>query len=294
VGVDPVFVDIDRTTHNLDPDDAETVFDASTRGLLPVHLWGRACDVERLEAQAGRHRVALVFDAAHAFACTHRGRFIGGFGDAEVFSFHATKFINTFEGGAITTRDGDLADRLRRMRNFGFESLDNAAFVGTNGKLSEVSAAMGLACLDGIDEIVAWNRECHEMYAEGLRDVPGITLVRYDPTEKSNYQYVVIEVDERRANLSRDQLLSLLAAENVQGRAYFSRGCHQMAPYNGRPRTRALPATEAVCSRVLALPTGAAVREQDVRLIARIVRVAVERASDAKSARRASTAPTRP
>src|SRR5438045_3336291 len=126
-----------------------------TTGIVGVHLWGQACEIEALEEIARRRRLKLLFDAAHAFACSHNGRMIGSFGDAEVFSFHATKFFNTFEGGAVVTNDDELAGKIRLMKNFGFSGYDCVSYIGTNGKMSEVSAAMGLTSLESIDEFVA-------------------------------------------------------------------------------------------------------------------------------------------
>jgi dTDP-4-amino-4,6-dideoxygalactose transaminase len=172
-----------------------------------------------------------MFDAAHAFACTHHGQMIGGFGDAEVFSFHATKFFNTFEGGAITTNNDDLARRMRSMRNFGFAGLDNVTDLGTNGKMSEISAAMGLTSLESLNEFISVNLRNYYAFSAGLQDIPGVKLIQYNPQEKNNYQYVVIEIDEKTAGLNRDQFVRILHAENIRARRYFYPGCHQMEPY---------------------------------------------------------------
>src|SRR5262249_40654603 len=148
----------DPDSHTLDPERVEAAITPRTRGIIGVHLWGRPCAVEQLADLAERHGLALLYDAAHAFGCSHRGRMVGGFGDAEVFSFHATKFVHSFEGGAITTNDDALAARVRLMRNFGFAGYDRVVSPGTNGKMSEVSAAMGLTSLDGLDDLVTRNR----------------------------------------------------------------------------------------------------------------------------------------
>src|SRR5207247_3514885 len=123
-----------------------------------VHLWGRGCEIAALTEIANRHCLKLLFDAAHAFACSYGGRMIGGFGDAEVFSFHATKFFNTFEGGAVTTNDDELAEKIRLMKNFGFSGFDNVIYIGTNGKMNELSAVMGLTGLESLNDFVYINR----------------------------------------------------------------------------------------------------------------------------------------
>ncbi len=143
---------------------------ARTTGILGVHVWGRPCDVQGLTELAQRHRLALLFDAAHAFGVTHGGRPIGNFGSCEVFSFHATKVFNTFEGGAISTNDDELAQRIRWMQNFGFSGLDQVDFIGVNGKMSEISAAMGLVSLESLGEFVDVNRRHHARYAERLSE----------------------------------------------------------------------------------------------------------------------------
>jgi dTDP-4-amino-4,6-dideoxygalactose transaminase len=146
-GVTPVFADIDPRTHTLDPEAVRRAITPRTTGIIGVHLWGQPAAVDELQAIADEHGLSLMFDAAHAFACTHQGRMIGGFGRAEVFSFHATKFFNSFEGGAVMTDDDEIAEKARLMRNFGFAGYDNVIHPGTNGKMIEVCAAMGLTNL---------------------------------------------------------------------------------------------------------------------------------------------------
>jgi dTDP-4-amino-4,6-dideoxygalactose transaminase len=275
--ITPVFCDIDPATHNIDPARVEELITPRTTGIVGVHVWGRPCDVEALEDIAARHGLQLLFDAAHAFGCTHRGRMIGGFGAAEVFSFHATKFLNSGEGGAVATNDDGLAARLRLMRNFGFSDYDDVSYVGTNGKMSELSAAMGLTSLESMDVFIAANRANHAAYADGLRHVPGVTVTRYDPGEQSNYQYVVLEVDRARAGLSRDELQRVMHAENVLARRYFHPGCHRMEPYRSYfPHAGLLlPETERLTDRVLSLPTGTAVGTADVAVVCDIIGRAV-------------------
>lgn len=275
--ITPVFCDMDPATHNIDPRRVEALITPRTTGILGVHVWGRACDADALGEIAARHRLKLLFDAAHAFACSHRGRMIGGFGLAEVFSFHATKFFNTFEGGAVVTNDDALAEKMRLMRNFGFAGFDNVVYVGTNGKMSEVSAAMGLTGLESLDEFVGVNRENYHAYRAGLSDLPGLQLIRYDERERCNYQYVVIEVDPSASPLSRDELVAVLHAENVLARKYFWPGVHRMQPYKALfPNAHLLlPETERVAPRVFLVPSGTALPERAVETICEILRAAL-------------------
>ena len=276
--ITPVFCDIDPATHNLNPRTVEQMITPRTAGILAVHLWGRPCEVRELQTIADKHNLTLLFDAAHGFGCSYQERKIGGFGCAEVFSFHATKFVNAGEGGAVVTNDDTLAARMRLMNNFGFSGYDNVIYLGTNGKMSELSAAMGLTNLESQAEFTRLNQANFETYEENLRGINGLSLLRYDPRNSPNYQYVVVEIDSEQMGLSRDELLSVLHAENVLARRYFYPGVHRMEPYRSHfPHAGSLlPHTEAVAGRVLHLPTGTGVNDTDIGKICAIIRSAVE------------------
>lgn len=276
-GLTPVFADIDPATHNLDPKLIERHITPRTTAIVGTHLWGRPCAVSSLEEIAKRNGLALIFDAAHAFGCSEGGRMLGGNGTAEVFSFHATKFLNSFEGGAICTNDDALAQRARLMVNFGFSGYDNVIHAGTNGKMTEVCAAMGLTSLEAVGDLIAVNRENYLRYAGNLAGIPGISLIAYDDRERNNYQYIVIEIDESRAGIRRDTLIRVLHAENVLARKYFWPGCHRMEPYRSLvpDAARFLPATEAIAARVVVLPTGQTVGADTIDAVCGIVRAAV-------------------
>lgn len=275
--ITPVFCDVDPVTHALDPRRVEALITPRTTGIIGVHLWGRPCAVEELEDLARRRGLKLMFDAAHAFGCRHGGRPIGGFGAAEVFSFHATKFFNTFEGGAISTNDDELAGRLRFMKNFGFAGYDRVVALGVNGKMTEVCAAMGLTGLESLDQFIAVNERNHGLYREAFAGLPGMQAFDPGPHGSSNFQYVIHEVDAESAGLTRDELVRVLWAEGVRARRYFHPGCHRMEPYRSRPEgLRApLPETERLCERVVALPTGTAVGAEEIARIGELVRFAL-------------------
>ena len=282
--VTPVFCDLDPATHNLDPSRVEALITPSTTGIIGVHVWGRPCAVEALEGIARRQGLTLMFDAAHAFGCGHAGRRIGTFGLAEIFSFHATKFFNTFEGGCVATNDDGLAARIRLMKNFGFSGLDNVIYLGTNGKMTEICAAMGLASFDALDGLIATNRANYLAYQAALADLPGLRLIDYDQRESQNFQYIVIELDEQAFGLGRDELVRVLWAENVRARKYFWPGVHRMEPYRTKfPETwRSLPATEALASRVMLLPTGQTVDHATINSIAQVLAAANAEAAEVK------------
>lgn len=256
-GITPVFADIDPITHTLDPDAVRRMITPRTTGILATHLWGKACEVEALQAIAHDHDLSLIFDAAHAFLCGHGGKMIGGFGKAEVFSFHATKFFNTFEGGAVTTDDDDLAHTMRLMRNFGFSGFDNVVHPGTNGKMTEICAAMGIVNLNTIDDVVVANRRNYNAYCEALNPIKGLSILTIDKEESNNYQYVVLEVGPDFPT-SRDSIVEALHGENILARKYFWPGCHRMKPYRELyPHAGlVLPNSQTVADRVIVLPTG--------------------------------------
>lgn len=272
--ITPVFCDIDPDTHNIDPEKIERLITPRTTGILGVHVWGRASDIEKLTFISQKHNLKLMFDAAHAFGCSHHGQMIGGFGDLEVFSFHATKFFNSFEGGVVSTNNDELAETIRGMRNFGFAGMDDVINVGTNGKMSEVSAAMGLSSLESMEIFVEVNHKNYIAYREGFKNIPGIRMIEYNPNELNNYQYIVIEIDEMDAGIDRNMLLKLLHAENVRARRYFYPGCHQMEPYRSFFPNAGflLPETEKLTMKVLQFPTGTAIGEEDIGKICALIR----------------------
>jgi dTDP-4-amino-4,6-dideoxygalactose transaminase len=276
-GITPVFADIDPITHNLDPDAVRRMITPRTSGIIGVHLWGRAAPVDELQAIADEHCLKLMFDAAHAFGCSYKGQTIGRFGACEVLSFHATKFFNTFEGGAVVTNDDELAETMRLMRNFGFSGYDNVIHPGTNGKMIEVCAAMGLTNLDHIGSVVEVNRRNYLAYHDALSGLPGLSLMPYDEAERNNFQYVVLEVGTDSPT-SRDEIVAALQAENVLARKYFWPGCHRMKPYRDLyPHAGLLlQNTRIVATRVIVLPTGLSLAAEAIGTIGKIIAICAE------------------
>lgn len=276
-GLTPIFADIDPETHNLDVSSVESKITPHTSGIIGVHLWGRPAPVFELQEVADRNRLTLMYDAAHAFGCTVKGKSVAKFGRCAVLSFHATKVFNTFEGGAILTDDDDLADRIRLMRNFGFRGYDNVIYPGTNGKMPEINAAMGMVNLKSINEFVDVNKRNYLEYRRRLSGIPGVRLIHYDSENNPNYQYIVLEIEDVPGRPSRDELLAVLRAENVLARRYFWPGCHGMLPYRQtQPESaKALPNTIGTASKVLILPTGTSVGTDEVADICKIIRLAL-------------------
>ena len=263
--ITPIFADIDPATHNLDPQSVRRMITPRTTGIIGVHLWGRPAAAAELQVVADAHRLKLLYDASHGFGCSLGSKRLGGFGECEVFSFHATKFFNTFEGGAIVTNNGLLAEKMRLMRNFGFAGYDNVIYPGTNGKMTEIAAAMGLTNLEDLDSFVAINRRNYDLYRQGIEEISGLGLLRYDESEANNYQYIVVEVSSKFPS-SRDAIVDALHAENVLARKYFWPGCHNMEPYRSYYPNAGLvlPNTKRVAERVIVLPSGSTINDEHI------------------------------
>jgi dTDP-4-amino-4,6-dideoxygalactose transaminase len=277
-GIEPVFCDVDPRTHTADPEDVQRLVGPRTSGIVGVHLWGNACDDGALREIADKQGLRILYDAAHAFGCSHHGRMIGNFGDAEVFSFHATKFLNSAEGGAIVTNNDDLAESLRRLRNFGL-SAGHVESIGTNAKMTEFSAAVGLTSLESREEFIERNRENHAAYRSVLAGASGLRVLFEEANEAHNWQYVVVEVDRRAAGMTRDEIVAALHAQNVLAKRYFSPACHRMPPYALAydARRSPLPRTERLCDSLLQLPTGSGVSRVDISRIGEFLRTLTAR-----------------
>lgn len=294
-GLTPIFAEVEPATQNLDPADVERKISRRTAAILGVHLWGRPCAIAELTALADRHRLPLIFDAAHAIGCTYAGRPLGDYGDASVFSFHATKVLSAAEGGCIVTDQPRLVRALRAMRNFGFTAPDQIEGLGTNAKLNELNAALALTNLEAFESFVAHNRANYERYVARLAEIPGLSILSYDAAERANYQYVVLAVDAARCGLSRDELLAALTAENILARRMFYPGCHRAAPYATRS-IASLPHSERLSEEILVVPNGTAVALAAVDRICDCIEQACEHAAAVRERleRRAIREPSMP
>jgi dTDP-4-amino-4,6-dideoxygalactose transaminase len=275
-GITPVFADIDPATHNIDCKSVERLITPKTSAIIGVHLWGRPCNIESIEKLGRERGLHVMYDAAHAFGCSYKGKMVGSFGACEVFSFHATKFLNSFEGGAIVTNSDVLAEKMRLMRNFGFSGFDRVIYLGVNGKMTEICAAMGLTSLEALPQIVEANRRNYDAYRQRLAGIQGLAVLQYDETEKNNFQYIVLEIDAVRCGATRDELVNMLHVKNVIARKYFWPGCHRMEPYRSlQPHAPLLlPETEKTAERVLLLPTGQTVSATEIEMICSWIRAA--------------------
>ena len=267
--IDPVFCDIKLDDHLIDPSKIEALITPRTSAIMAVPIWGQACDYSALEKIAQRHNLKLIFDSAHAFGCKSGDRYIGGFGDAEIFSLHATKFFSTGEGGAITTNSDELAEKLKYMRNFGFGGYDKTVCLGTNAKMSEFAAAYGLSALDNLENILTQNKSVYGKYLEIFKDSPEIKFLEYDDANASNFHYIVARVNSSH----RDQLVHSLHQNKVFVRKYFFPGCHRLEPYVSEEKYNlySLLKTEKISSEVIIFPNGKQVTNDDINYFKNII-----------------------
>lgn len=274
IGLTPVFADVDPVSHTLDPDSVRTCISDRTSAILGVHLWGNPCRLTELQTLADEHELTLLYDASHAFCCRSAGVPIGNFGDAEAFSFHATKVMHSIEGGAIVTNDDALAAKCRLLRNFGITGLTETDGHGINGKLNEVCAAAGLASLDSIDSVIAQNQQNMQDYYSTVEGIPGfIPAINLRDLTDRNAHYVVMRVDSE-FGISRDQLVSVLRAEGVLVRSYFAPGCHKCEPYVRNPVhcPASLTVTDNLVNSLIQFPTGSQISQRQIERIGALIR----------------------
>lgn len=277
-GAKTIFCDISADSLTIDVNSAKSLISADTSAIIGVHLFGNICDIKALEGLCKNKNIKLVFDAAHAFNCSYGDTPVGNFGNAEILSFHATKFFSTFEGGAILTNDSQLDALIRNLRNFGFRNYDDVGFLGINAKMPEASAAMGLASLDVINIRSERFKESYQIYREKLDSIPGIKLISVGERGKSNYHSIPILIDQDKFGVPRDILYRILWQENIIARRYFYPGCHKMEPYKTMyPDTyKKLPVTENIAQRILCLPSNLQNPKRDITKIVEVITSAQE------------------
>ncbi len=265
-GLTPVFVDVSPDTLTIDPTSVELAITSKTSAILAVHVYGTVCDLDALQTIADKHGLRLLYDAAHAFGATVNGRSIGSFGDASVFSFHATKLFHTIEGGLIATSRESDKEAIYYLRNFGIKSEEEVIAVGINGKLNEIQAAFGLLNLPLVEEERRRRATLRQDYRDFLEAIPGIRLQPKQVGVFNSEQYFVIVVDEAVFGRSRDDLYSSLKRRGIFARKYFHPICTDFEPYKGYPihSARLTPYVSTVKSQVLCLPFHSGVDDEDL------------------------------
>lgn len=252
----PVFCDIDPHSLNIDPARIEPLITRRTSAIMPVHVFGHPCDVDSIRDIADKHRLKVVYDAAHACGVGLNGVGIGNFGDVTMFSFHATKLFHTVEGGALACKDGCLKENFELLKNFGIQDEDTVLLPGINGKMNEVQAAIGLLVLDELAAEQARRKRLIETYANCLRPVEGVSFYRDPIGVDYNGQYFVVRISEKEFGCSRDQVYEKLKEYNVFARKYFHPLCSDFPSYRRLPSANHanLPVAAQVAREVLSLP----------------------------------------
>lgn len=271
----PVFCDIEEETFTIDPDRIEELISPETTAILPVHVFGNPCKVDKLRMIAEKHGLKLVYDAAHAFGVEINGRPISSYGDISMLSLHATKIYHTIEGGALTFADPGMKKRADELRNFGIVNEELITEPGINGKLNEVQAAMGLLVLKMVKQEVDKRKQLTMLYREMLKDIPGITVSKDQDGVAHNYPYFVIRVDPEVFGADRNELKCRLMEYNVIARKYFYPLCSNMQCYRRLPSAspRNLPVAAKVSEQVLSLPLFGDLGNEAVEKICDIIRM---------------------
>lgn len=271
-GLTPVFCDIDPETYTIDADKIEALITDKTSAIIPVHVYGNVCDVEKIETIARKYDLKVIYDAAHAFGETYKGKGIGSFGDASMFSFHATKVFNTIEGGAVCYANAEYGLDLYRLKNFGIRGPEKVDYVGSNAKMNEFQAAMGLCNLRYVDAEIEKRKVVHEQYVERLSGIPGVQLGKQQENVKYNYAYFPVVFDEKEFGTTRNEVFDALAEKNVLTRKYFYPLTNTYDCFHGKYDVSKTPTALHISKRVLTLPMYADLDEASVDKICGVIR----------------------
>lgn len=268
-GLKPVFCDINIEDYTIDTDKLESLITDKTSAIIPVHVYGNICNVEEIDRIAQKYYLKVIYDAAHAFGITVDGVGVANFGDASMFSFHATKVFHTIEGGAITYKDEGLSKKLNGLKNFGINGLESVEYIGSNAKMNEFQAAMGICNLRHVDGEIAKRKNVVDRYIERLNGVKGIKVCKAQTGVKSNYAYLPVVFDGYKMN--RDEIFEKLKADNIFARKYFYPLTNSFACYKGRFDVDKTPVARYIADRVLTLPLYSDLDIDDVDRICDII-----------------------
>lgn len=270
----PVFCDINSTDYTIDVSKIESLITDKTVAILPVHVYGNVCNVEEIERIAKKYNLKVIYDAAHSFGVRYKGKGIASYGDMSMFSFHATKVYNTIEGGALSFSDASLSSKIKSIRNFGILDENTIEYVGTNAKMNEFSAAMGLCNLKHVDSEILKRKKVVERYIENLSSINGLRLNSVQEGVVSNYAYFSVVVDEQVFGYNRDQVYNVLLDSNINARKYFYPITNGFDCYKGKfdYNVNDTPVALAISKSVLALPLYADLAIDDVDRICKIIK----------------------
>ena len=270
-GLEPVFCDIDPDTYTLDPEKLEGLITDRTSAILPVHVYGNVCNVEEIERIAHKYELKVIYDAAHTFGETYKGKGVGSFGDASCFSFHATKAFNSIEGGAVCFKKKRLGDILYELKNFGIHGPEEVSAVGANAKMNEFCAAMGICNLRHLEGELAKRKVVAERYRSHLEGIDGLQLNKDNPDVKSNYAYFPVVFDEKVFGASRAEVFDALAEHGIGARKYFYPLTNTFSAFHGKYNVMETPVALHISKRVLTLPMYADLALEDVDRICEII-----------------------
>lgn len=272
-GCKPVFVDIDPATGNIDPDKIEAAITPKTTAIMPVHVYGKPCDVKKIQAIADKYGLRVIYDAAHAFGVEVEGESILKAGDMSTLSFHATKVYNTLEGGALVMHDSATKKRIDYLKNFGFAGETEVVAPGINSKVDEVRAAYGILNLRQVDAAIEARHQVAIKYREALRPVEGITFMDDMPGVKHNYSYFPIFINEEKYGMTRDELYFKMKEQNVLGRRYFYPLISEFSTYRGLPSAAKenLPNAHKMADSVICLPMHHELSDADIQRIFSVI-----------------------
>lgn len=268
-GIKPVFVDIDPTTGNINPDKIEAAITPKTTAIMPVHVYGKPCDTKRIQEIADQYGLKVIYDAAHAFGVEVNGESILNAGDLSTLSFHATKVYNTVEGGAMVMHDEKMKKRIDYLTNFGFANETTVVGPGINSKMDEVRSAYGLLNLKQVDAAIEARHQVAIKYREVLRNVEGVTFFDDIPGVRHNYSYFPIFIDAKKYGMTRDELYFKMKEQNVLGRRYFYPLISEFSTYRGLESAKPenLPEAHKMADSVICLPMHHALSNDDIQRI---------------------------
>lgn len=267
-GLTPVFCDINPETYTIDADKIEELITDETCAIIPVHVYGNVCDVEKIDSIAKKYNLKVIYDAAHVFGVKYKNKGIGTYGDVSMFSFHATKVFNSIEGGCLTYTDPKLTDKFSSLRNFGITGVESVEYTGTNAKMNEFQAAMGLCNLEHVDEEIAKRKIAFDTYRNRLSNIPGIKLSIVQDNVDANYAYFPVVFDNYKYN--RDEIAEKLAVEDIFARKYFFPITNEFECYKGKFKGET-PIAKEISKKVLTLPMYADLSLDDVNRICDII-----------------------
>ncbi|MFH1457017.1 MAG: DegT/DnrJ/EryC1/StrS family aminotransferase [Patescibacteria group bacterium] len=268
----PVFCDIEENTYNIDPNKIETLITSKTTAIMPVHVFGNPCDVEKIQKIADKYNLKIIYDAAHAFGVEINGKPIGNFGDISMFSFHATKIFHTIEGGALTFGNNKLKNKIEQLKNFGLIDDVHVEGPGTNAKLNEVSAAVGILMFDSLEEEKKRRKALTNLYRKNLKNIPGIKVIPDLEKVKHNYYAMPILINKSKYGLNRNVLFEKLKKYNIFARRYFYPLCSQYPCYAKLPSAKNLFIAEQITEEILCLPLYGSLKKDEVEKICYIVK----------------------